>query len=135
MKIDSLRVQVGRATCEACSGNLEVSETIPAFALVHRETKKNLCRDILGFKIINSILGKVLYFYFIFLLHILELIAHNQTTLSTKNIKTTNKIHFNILRYSIFIIISPTCFGHLQGDVRITRIQMWLTVSPQLHNN
>ena len=45
MKVDYLRVQVGRATYEACSGNLEVSGTIPAFALVHRETKKNLCRD------------------------------------------------------------------------------------------
>ena len=45
MKVDYLRVQVGRATCEACSGNLEVSGTIPAFALVHRETKKTLYRD------------------------------------------------------------------------------------------
>ena len=45
MKVDYLTVQVGRATCEACSGNLEVSVTIPAFAVVHRETKKNLCRD------------------------------------------------------------------------------------------
>ena len=45
MKVDYLTVQVGRATCEACSGNLEVSGTIPAFAVLHRETKKNLCRD------------------------------------------------------------------------------------------
>ena len=45
MKVDYLRVQVGTATCEACSGNLEVSGTIPAFALVHRKTKKNLRRD------------------------------------------------------------------------------------------
>ena len=45
MKVDFLRVQVWRATCEACSGNLEVSGAIPVFALVHRETKKNLCRD------------------------------------------------------------------------------------------
>ena len=45
MKDDYLTVQVGRATCEACSGNLEVSETIPAFAAVHRETKRNRCRD------------------------------------------------------------------------------------------
>ena len=45
MKADYLTVQVWRATCEACNGNLEVSETIPAFAVVHRETKKNLCRD------------------------------------------------------------------------------------------
>ena len=45
MKVDYLRVRVGRATCEACSGNLEVSGTIPAVAVVHRETKKNLCRD------------------------------------------------------------------------------------------
>ena len=45
MKVDYLGVQVGRATCEACSGNLDVSGTIPAFALVPRETKKNLCRE------------------------------------------------------------------------------------------
>ena len=45
MKVDNLRVQVGRATCEVCSGNLEVWGTITAFALVHRETKKDLCRD------------------------------------------------------------------------------------------
>ena len=45
MKVDYIRVQVGRATCEACSGNLEVSGTVPAFGLVLRETKKNLCRD------------------------------------------------------------------------------------------
>jgi hypothetical protein len=43
MKVDYLRVQVGRATLEACTGNLEVSETIPAFAPVPSETKKNLC--------------------------------------------------------------------------------------------
>ena len=40
-----LKVRVGRATCEACSGNLEVSGTIPAFGIVHRETKKNPFRD------------------------------------------------------------------------------------------
>ena len=45
MEVGCLRVQVGRATFEACSGNLEVSGTIPTFALVPRETKKNLCRD------------------------------------------------------------------------------------------
>ena len=45
MTVDYLTVQVWRATCEACSGNLEVSGTIPAFALVYKETKKNLCRD------------------------------------------------------------------------------------------
>ena len=45
MKVGYLRVQVWWATYEACSGNLEVSGTIPVFALVHRETKKNLCRD------------------------------------------------------------------------------------------
>ena len=45
MKVDYQRVQVGRAACEACSGNWEISGTIAAFALVHRETKKNLCRD------------------------------------------------------------------------------------------
>ena len=45
MKVDFLRIQLGRAICEVCIGNLEVSGTIPAFAQVHRETKKNLCRD------------------------------------------------------------------------------------------
>ena len=45
MKVDCLRVHVRRATCEACSGNLEVSGTMPAFALVHRETEQNLCGD------------------------------------------------------------------------------------------
>ena len=45
MKVDCLTVQVWRATCEACSGNLAVSGNIPAFAVVHRETKKNLRRD------------------------------------------------------------------------------------------
>ena len=45
MKVDYLTVQVWRATCEARSGNWEVSGTIPAFAVVHRETKKNRCRD------------------------------------------------------------------------------------------
>ena len=45
MKVDYLRVQVGRATCEACSGNLAVSGTIPAFALGPSETKKNLYQD------------------------------------------------------------------------------------------
>ena len=40
MKVDYLRVQVWRATSEACSGNVEVWGTIPAFALVHREAKK-----------------------------------------------------------------------------------------------
>ena len=42
-KVDYLRVKVGRATCETCSGNLEVSGTIPAFALIQSETNKNLC--------------------------------------------------------------------------------------------
>ena len=45
MKADYLTVQVWSATCEACSGNWEVSGTIPAFAVVHRETKRNLCGD------------------------------------------------------------------------------------------
>ena len=40
-----VKVRVRRATCVACSGNLEVSGTIPAFALVHGEIKKNLCQD------------------------------------------------------------------------------------------
>ena len=44
MTVYDLRVRVGRATFEACSGNLEVSGTIPAFDLGPRETKKNLCR-------------------------------------------------------------------------------------------
>ena len=38
MKVEYLRVQVRRAACEACSGNFEVSGTIPAFALIPRET-------------------------------------------------------------------------------------------------
>ena len=45
MKVNYLRVQVWRATCEACSGKLEAWGTITAFVVVHRETKKNLCRD------------------------------------------------------------------------------------------
>ena len=45
MRNNILEVRVGRATCEACSGNLEVSGTIPAFAVVHRETEKNVWRD------------------------------------------------------------------------------------------
>jgi hypothetical protein len=45
MKVDHLRVHVRRTTCEACSGNLEVSGTIPAFTLGPRETKENLRRD------------------------------------------------------------------------------------------
>ena len=45
MKVDYLTVQAGRATYEACSGKFEVSGTIPAFAVVHRETKKNLRQD------------------------------------------------------------------------------------------
>ena len=44
MKVDYLGVQVGRAACEAGSGNLDVSGTISTFALVPRETKKNLWR-------------------------------------------------------------------------------------------
>ena len=40
-----LKVRVGRDTCEACSGNLELSGAIPAFAQGPRETRKNLCRD------------------------------------------------------------------------------------------
>ena len=45
MKVNYLTVQVWRATCEACSGKLEVSGTTTAFAVVHRQTKKNLYRD------------------------------------------------------------------------------------------
>ena len=50
MKVDYLTVQVGRATCEACSGNLEVSGSIPAFAQVHRETKKKTCVEMAGLR-------------------------------------------------------------------------------------
>jgi len=39
----------------------------------------------------------------------------------------TNKIHFSIMMY-LFTI-------HLQGDVLIKKIQLWLTVLPSLHNN
>jgi hypothetical protein len=42
VNVDFLRVQVWMATCGACNGNVEVSGTIPAFALVPRETKKNM---------------------------------------------------------------------------------------------
>jgi hypothetical protein len=47
MKVDYSRFGEGRATWEACSGNLEkkITGTIPAFALRPRKTKKNLCRD------------------------------------------------------------------------------------------
>ena len=54
----------------------------------------------------------------------------------------TNKIHFNI--YHIFYIhkFSPATYfdrysDHLQSDIVIDRIkvQMWLAVSPSLHNN
>jgi hypothetical protein len=46
MKVDYSRFSSGRATWEACSGNLEkkITGTIPAFALGPRKTKKNLCR-------------------------------------------------------------------------------------------
>ena len=44
MKVDYVTIQVWKATCEAYSGNLEISGTIPAFAVLHRETKKNMCR-------------------------------------------------------------------------------------------
>ena len=39
MTVDYLTVRVWSATCEACSGNLEVSATVPPFAVV------NLCQD------------------------------------------------------------------------------------------
>jgi hypothetical protein len=51
----------------------------------------------------------------------------------------------NALQYSrciLFVMFLPKCFGryccHLQGDVIITRmenVQIWLIVSPSLHNN
>jgi len=51
----------------------------------------------------------------------------------------TNKMHFNIVWCILFTTFSTTCFGlysgHIQGDVLITRIQLWLIVSPSLHNN
>ena len=41
--------------------------------------------------------------------------------------------------YVLFTIFSPTCFDrnscHLQVDVLITKIQLWLTVSPAVHSN
>jgi hypothetical protein len=46
VKVDHSRFSQGRATCEACSGNLEKKTgTIPVFVLGPRKTKKNLCRD------------------------------------------------------------------------------------------
>jgi len=46
---------------------------------------------------------------------------------------------FNILWGILFTVVSPTCFGrfsdHLQGNILITRTQLWLNVSPSLHNN
>ena len=63
MKVYYLRVQVWRATCEACSGNWEVSGTIPAFAVVHKETCvgmagtfTHLCLNMLLIIIINHII-------------------------------------------------------------------------------
>jgi hypothetical protein len=53
MKVDYLRVQLGRATWEACSGNLEVSGTIPALMfelygiLASCTVEDNDCSDIL----------------------------------------------------------------------------------------
>jgi hypothetical protein len=48
-------------------------------------------------------------------------------------------MHFKVLWCILLTIFSPTRFGrysaHLQGDVLITRIQMWLSVSTSLHNN
>jgi hypothetical protein len=47
IKVHYSRLSQGRATWEACSGNLEkkITGTIQAFALGPRKTKKNLCRD------------------------------------------------------------------------------------------
>jgi hypothetical protein len=48
MKIDSLTVHVWRAAYEACSGNLEVSATIPAFVVVHRENQEKTSVEMAG---------------------------------------------------------------------------------------
>jgi hypothetical protein len=47
IKVDLSRFSYGRATWEACSGNLEnkISGTIQAFGLGPRKTNINLCRD------------------------------------------------------------------------------------------
>jgi len=48
-------------------------------------------------------------------------------------------MHFNILLYILFTIFQSTCFGqysgHLQGDVLITSLQLWVNVSQSLYNN
>jgi len=56
----------------------------------------------------------------------------------SKNIKNKQ----NSLRYLwciLFTKFSPTCFGRhsdlLHGNVLSTRIRLWWTVSPSLHNN
>ena len=50
-----------------------------------------------------------------------------------------NKMYFSILLCILFPIFSTAGFGpysdHLQGYVLIKRTQLWLTVSPSLHNN
>ena len=49
MKVDYLRVQVGGATCEAFSGNLEVSGTIPVFVLYTGKPRKT-CVEMAGLR-------------------------------------------------------------------------------------
>jgi hypothetical protein len=56
MKVDYLTVQVWRATCEACSGNLEVSGTIPAFAVVHKENQEKPCVEMAGLQDLLDVL-------------------------------------------------------------------------------
>ena len=64
-------------------------------------------------------------------------VISNQAVSHTKYINS-QQIHFNILCV-LFTVYSPTCFDrypcHLHDDVLITRIQLWLTVSPSLRNN
>jgi hypothetical protein len=73
-----------------------------------------------------------IYMYIYLFIHILNISAHPKFELQPKDKQITNKIHFNVLRFISFTILPPTCFGrysdHLQGDVIITTLQLWLTV-------
>jgi hypothetical protein len=52
---------------------------------------------------------------------------HSTCTDQIKKYINNQKKHKNILRCVLFTTFSPTCFdGRLQGDVLITRIQLWL---------
>jgi len=48
----------------------------------------------------------------------------------------TNKMHFNIVWYihDILAYVFRPVFRHIHGEVLITRIQLWLNVSPSLRN-